>query len=1061
MVDTCAVTCTAYDQNGNPEVGATFRARLSGYDVYQGFVVPEEITATADDNGQCVLNLWPNQLGATETLYEITIVGESGARLRTTATVPNTASANLHEISELPAYEGKSEGQISLDAAVAAGFSATSSANDAAASAVTAGNAASNAVAAEASAVAAAEAADTSAQNVTGSVAGAVAAKDAAVVARNAAEVAETNAQASAAAASAAADAASASATAAGVSEAASANSATAAAASESNVAADAATATTQAGIATTQATASSASATAAQTAQTAAELAETGAETALASSLVAQTAAELAETNAETALSSALAAQTAAEIAETNAAASEAGVSADAATATTKASAASTSASNAAASETAAGTSESNAASSATAASTAATNAANSATTAQTAESATVVARDDFFTRYIGQYANNAAANASGYTISEGIFYWNSTDKNLLIHDGTGWNPAVLEAGDVLIPANNLSDLINTVTARSNLGLGTAATTAATDYATAAQGTNANTAFGWGNHATQGYLTDAGGGAAATADKLTTARNIALTGDVTGSTNFDGSGNVSITATIADDSHNHVISNVDGLQTALNGKLATGAKAADSNLLDGLDSTAFATNAQGTLANTALQPAAIGSTVQGYSAVLNATTASYTTAAASKLAGIEAGADVTDTTNVTAAGALMDSEVTNLAAVKAFNPSAYLGATAKAADSSLLDGLDSTQFLRSDQSDTFAGILTFEDATPLLSFTETDAAADNQRWNFGPSGGSFRLQALTDAGAGSGNYFQIDRSGNSITGFGLYGAGTLRTFLSTTARSVLFSGGAGSVGTDTAHSFSLKTNNTDRLTIDSSGDIAVPGTVDVGGDLTSTSSVTAPTYKTDQTQRRIKYSVWDDDSTYGIGFDNAYSYGFLTDYTMTFQVNTTAGRGWWWGTNSDTKAQGAMSLTNDGKLHVDNSITIGSTSNTVATLAGTETFTNKTLTNPAITAPTITGTVIEDVYAVTGTTPALEPANGSIQTWTLTGNSTPTDSVATGEAITLMIEDGTAYTITWPTITWVNNGGAAPTLATTGYTVIALWKVSTTLYGALVGDGS
>jgi hypothetical protein len=62
---------------------------------------------------------------------------------------------------------------------------------------------------------------------------------------------------------------------------------------------------------------------------------------------------------------------------------------------------------------------------------------------------------------------------------------------------------------------------------------------------------------------------------------------------------------------------------------------------------------------------------------------------------------------------------------------------------------------------------------------------------------------------------------------------------------------------------------------------------------------------------------------------------------------------------------------------------------------------------------------------------------------------------------LSAGEAITLMVDDGTAYTITWPTITWVNNGGSAPTLATTGYTVIAIWKVSTTLYGALVGDGS
>jgi len=98
---------------------------------------------------------------------------------------------------------------------------------------------------------------------------------------------------------------------------------------------------------------------------------------------------------------------------------------------------------------------------------------------------------------------------------------------------------------------------------------------------------------------------------------------------------------------------------------------------------------------------------------------------------------------------------------------------------------------------------------------------------------------------------------------------------------------------------------------------------------------------------------------------------------------------------------------------------------------------------------------------VVETVYALSGTTPALDPANGTVQTWTLSGNSTPTDSLSAGEAITLMIDDGTAYTITWPTITWVNNAGSAPTLATTGYTVVALWKVSTTLYGALVGDGS
>lgn len=51
-----------------------------------------------------------------------------------------------------------------------------------------------------------------------------------------------------------------------------------------------------------------------------------------------------------------------------------------------------------------------------------------------------------------------------------------------------------------------------------------------------------------------------------------------------------------------------------------------------------------------------------------------NSNTNAFTDADHSKLDGIEANADVTDTTNVTAAGALMDSELTNEAAVKAID---------------------------------------------------------------------------------------------------------------------------------------------------------------------------------------------------------------------------------------------------------------------------------------------------------------------------------------------------------------------------------------------------
>ena len=121
-----------------------------------------------------------------------------------------------------------------------------------------------------------------------------------------------------------------------------------------------------------------------------------------------------------------------------------------------------------------------------------------------------------------------------------------------------------------------------------------------------------------------------------------------------------------------------------------------------------------------------------------------------------------------------------------------------------------------------------------------------------------------------------------------------------------------------------------------------------------------------------------------------------------------------------------------------------------------VVTLTGTQTLSNKTLTTPSL-----DGTITEEVYAISGTSVALEPDNGSVQTHTLTGNTTYTDGFSAGEAITVMIDDGTAYTVTWPTTTWVNNGGIAPTLATTGYTVVSLWKVGSTLYGALVGDGS
>lgn len=122
-----------------------------------------------------------------------------------------------------------------------------------------------------------------------------------------------------------------------------------------------------------------------------------------------------------------------------------------------------------------------------------------------------------------------------------------------------------------------------------------------------------------------------------------------------------------------------------------------------------------------------------------------------------------------------------------------------------------------------------------------------------------------------------------------------------------------------------------------------------------------------------------------------------------------------------------------------------------------VATLGTTEP--SKAVTTDASGDITLSNSVIETIFAVTGTTPALDPNNGTIQTWTLTGNSTPTDSLAAGESLLLMVDDGASYTITWPSVEWVNNLGVAPVLAVANYTVIALWKVGSQLYGSLVGD--
>ena len=103
-----------------------------------------------------------------------------------------------------------------------------------------------------------------------------------------------------------------------------------------------------------------------------------------------------------------------------------------------------------------------------------------------------------------------------------------------------------------------------------------------------------------------------------------------------------------------------------------------------------------------------------------------------FTTTLKNKLDAIEASADVTDTTNVTAAGALMDSELTSIANVKALNQSVVSGATPTFTATNFTDA-SNKRFMSNAQETKLDSVESSADVTDTTNVTAAGALMDSE----------------------------------------------------------------------------------------------------------------------------------------------------------------------------------------------------------------------------------------------------------------------------------------------------------------------------------------
>ena len=257
-------------------------------------------------------------------------------------------------------------------------------------------------------------------------------------------------------------------------------------------------------------------------------------------------------------------------------------------------------------------------------------------------------------------------------------------------------------------------------------------------------------------------------GAAVTSAGKWTTARTLLLSGDLSGLVSIDGSTNVTLDATVANNSHTHTIANITGLQAALNTKLETFSNSATATKLETSRSIGFASASD--LTGSAFFD---GSTNIEINAQIKNDSHSHTL---STIVGLDAALNARVSTSAYTAADVLNKIKT-------------VDGAGSGLDADLLDGLSGASYLKvATSSLTANGYVSLSNGLGIMwGSASVPGNAVNHAISFPTGFGNACFQVVTsmqDTGTNTQDNWSLGTSAPSTTGFAVTnGVGTAKTF--------------------------------------------------------------------------------------------------------------------------------------------------------------------------------------------------------------------------------------------------------------------------------------